>query len=453
MGLPEHGLTCEAFEVGESLYVVVDDLPSRQATDALVAVAHWAQLEAGLRSADGCMLSFPSFEGDEEVLRELQVPNGSYFAERVCLDLPSVPADGDTTQGGAPAVHDMGPCDGPRGPEGALFLIPHQDDELYTFAVNILHASEEMPVAVMLLTDGAGCDVRSQLSDGGSCAELGDTHEWALDRQAFSHARDLEFIDSCMALGIPLDNVHLLEDRMADLSVDCDRVEDIVCSVLRAHPFVRIYAHAPRYEVIQDEAVRGNLWAPPHRDHCMAGRAVERVRREGLARDVRYCVEFYDLDRFVDANPGVLIQQHVLPEAYVRPFKEALLAYKLWDPSRQRFAIGWHSGPWMHDEALERSTTYDYDPNAPDAESCDDCDRLRAHLEVIGSMRDQAAVRLGEATGQALAAQALCDQREHELEELRTYVQALEGSVSFRVGRVLTAPMRFVRDRLAKPGR
>ena len=87
MGLPEHGLTCEAFEVGESLYVVVDDLPSRQATDALVAVAHWAQLEAGLRSADGCMLSFPSFEGDEEVLRELQVPNGSYFAERVCLDL------------------------------------------------------------------------------------------------------------------------------------------------------------------------------------------------------------------------------------------------------------------------------------------------------------------------------------------------------------------------------
>ena len=172
-----------------------------------------------------------------------------------------------------------------------------------------------------------------------------------------------------------------------------------------------------------------------------------------LARDVRYCVEFYDLDRFVDANPGMLVQQHVLPEAYVRPFKEALLAYKLWDPSRQRFAIGWHSGPWMHDEALERSTTYDYDPNAPDAASCDDCDRLRAHLEVIGSMRDQAAVRLGEATGQALAAQALCDQREHELEELRTYVQALEGSVSFRVGRVLTAPMRFVRDRLAKPGR
>lgn len=447
------------FVAGGTLYAC-EILPvaghAAELVDALVAWARATSEAVGSESLV-CLLAEGERPGMGEQLVALGARDISYARELRSLELALGGAPGARLDEGEELCRELEPAElATMVPQVTLYLVPHQDDELYTMGADIVARSAEGPTVVILIADGSLCFVRGLLHDGGSCPELGDRHEWDLSTEDFVAARDREFASSCAALGVPASNVHYAQTRMQDLSVDPDVVVDEIKRFCHAHPLARICAHAPRPEVSQDPTVRGDLSLAPHVDHCMVGVAVERLRKKGLLATVQYCVEFYDLDRFVRDNPDVRLARHGLDEAGRAHFQEALAAYRLWDPEAGRFAVGWHSGPDMWEGALEASTTYAYDPARPGFEDAT-ADELRDHMAVLGEVlrHEHAATERAAAEAQAQAARAqelesALGEARGRADEVADILAHVEGSVSFRAGRALTSPLRFVRDKVRR---
>lgn len=439
----EGGAICSAYVWGDVLYLDVD-AAAQVTSDELVALGRWGAHEMRRLGAASCVLRLVSSGPAREVAERLGAPDISFFSERACLDLTD--GAGDASDEGPEEVvvlevtrHEV------SEPEGTVYLVPHQDDELYTWGADIIGRMREGAVAAVLLTNGAACFVRGLLHDGGSCAELGDAHVHELSLEEFSQARDREFASSCEALGIPARNVRLWEPRMDDLALTVAGATEVVRAVLRAHPFARICAHAPRPEVDQDSRPDPSL--SPHRDHCAVGAAVEAVRREGKAPFVEYCIEFYDLARFVMANPQVVVTRRALGRGDRDRYVQALSSYRLWDPDRGRYAIGWHSGVEMFEGALENSGVYGFDPTADPLDTCQAPRDLASYATVL---QGELAGALDACRAAGQDRDALAGERERlaaRVAELEDRVRALEGSASFRLGRALTAAPRLLRDR------
>ena len=245
----------------------------------------------------------------------------------------------------------------PLPPDITVYLVPHQDDELYTWGIDIANRTlEGENVAVILLTDGAACGARLLLGDGSSCHQLSDSHIYTLDKDACTHARDREFIESCMSLGLPEGNIHFALHRLRDLALaEQDGLREIERIVL-AYPFARICAHAPRLEVSDEGSVDPS--APPHRDHRMLGKALDAMVRRGRVAWAEFCIEFYDIERFRQANPHAQVEVRRAADGAKPLLEAALAAYKTWDPDNGRYAIGWHTGPELHDLARANDANY-----------------------------------------------------------------------------------------------
>lgn len=406
----------------------------------------WACEIAPLVDACGfvCLMPAGTCADVERRLRDVGACDLSYAREwhSLEIDLAAIP-DGRSVIAGTCLPRALEELEG-LDPQVTLYLIPHQDDELYTMGSDIIRRSLVSPTIVVLLTDGARCDARDLIHDGGSCDELGDHHVYELSIEEFVAARDNEFLASCAALGVPRENVHVASRRMPDLGVEVEDVKDELERILHAHPLACVCAHAPRFEVSQDPDVRPDLSVAPHRDHCLVGQAVESLRLQGQVSCVRYFVEFYDLSRFLQENPDIVMMKRPLDADQRERFVRALGAYKVWDPESGRYAVGWHSGREMYEGALESSTAYLYDPSRPVLAGAT-ARELVDHVAVLREafVRERANARNAEA--RAAHMHASSEDATRRAEEMGERLAAVEGSVSFRAGRLLTAPFRCIR--------
>lgn len=302
-----------------------------------------------------------------------------------------------------------------------LFFVAHQDDELLTFGGPIISSlASGCETHVICCSQGERSSVRLVLGNGRTCPWHDDEHSYTLNERAFTLARDSEFFDSCLALGVPRHAIGLLHKRFSDGMLSPWDAAEVMASYLDEYPGATIYTHTP---------LGG---ADQHRDHQALGIAALMLQLAGKA-DVRYFIDPYFVDGLAaddDAAPVVALDAAEL-EGAVDCLHAAAASYRLWDPASKRYAIGYHSVPDFY-AALEKSQVYYRHDVTTDVLPA----ALRQWHEKRSAADRSAAVAPKDARIREL---------EGECAQLQERVVALEQSRSYKLGHAISAPYRALR--------
>ncbi len=213
-----------------------------------------------------------------------------------------------------------------EAPKTLLYFVPHQDDELLTMSVDIRQSLKQKDdVHLILCTDGSQSRVRERLNDGHSCSKHAGEHIYNLSLQDFVQARDFEFIDSCMALGVKRDHIHIPQNRAIDGALTQRHAEDIIKHYLSQFPkdvtLCTIYFKNGKNQ---------------HRDHQNLGLAAYHLFKRGFVSKIRFFKEPYCKSKteFISIKPTKEDEEKI---------SFAIQSYCLWAPEERRYAVGYHS--------------------------------------------------------------------------------------------------------------
>lgn len=234
-----------------------------------------------------------------------------------------------------------------------LFFIPHQDDEALTFGAGIRnHLNVGDECHVILYTDGSSSNVVRQLNG----ETKSNMHRKRLDPQREGYAlldrtdlvryRNDEFLRSCMALGLPVEHVHFVQE-LQDGTTTVEDCEELI------REFTDRY-HGARVKTFTD--LGGN-----HRDHANMGTAARNLYQQEKIADLRLYVEPYNLRQAKKASRAVRILKEK-PETHRESVVASLSEYKKWNPALEQFAIGYHSVRKEIDAAIANPVSYYHKP-------------------------------------------------------------------------------------------
>ena len=202
-----------------------------------------------------------------------------------------------------------------------LYFVPHQDDELLSFANDIIeHVQAGEDVKVCICMDGAGSYVRRSLREGGTCSSHSGTHEYGLTFAEFSKARDLEFVQSLNALGVATSNILYYPTRWRDNSLTVARAKEFMLYYLNKYPKAKVKTFTPHGA------------SSMHVDHKALGQAAMELYKAGKIynNDLRLFVETYEIDNFRKLNPNINAWQ--INCLNTTKLNNAIAAYKVWNP-------------------------------------------------------------------------------------------------------------------------
>lgn len=231
-----------------------------------------------------------------------------------------------------------------------LYFSPHQDDELLTMGIDISKAIRRGDsVHVFLCTDGSRSIVRKVLKDGQTCSKHSGSHIYALTADQFVKARDREFTDSCLALGLKNENIHILENRSIDGSLTVESAKEVIRNNI---------------SVIDSSAVICTIspdnGGMQHRDHKSLGEAARQLFYEGIIKELHLFVEPYLFEtvklnaRQIPVDPTVTKANSKIS----RQIRQAIASYSKWDPDNGRYAVGYHSVTNEFDDFLKTQSNY-----------------------------------------------------------------------------------------------
>lgn len=224
-----------------------------------------------------------------------------------------------------------------------LYFVPHQDDELLTMGIDIcdslLHKKD---VHVILCTDGSKSGIIKQLNDQQDCPNHAGNHIYDLSESEFSAARDEEFKESCLALGVAEDNIHILPQRAVDGSLTADFAESVICR------FLELYGKQSVVCTIYHDNDEMQ-----HHDHKALGFAAANLFEAGKIRKVRFFCEPYHLKE----NDNRFTKKRASKDVYSK-IEGALNSYAYWNPPQKRYAIGYHSVTKEMDRLRQEMTCY-----------------------------------------------------------------------------------------------
>lgn len=191
-----------------------------------------------------------------------------------------------------------------------IFYIPHADDEVLADGAGIDYYLEQgFDVHVVLMTDGEASSVYNTLK-----VKFPD-----MTLQDFGEARIREFEDALSRLGVKEENIQV--ENFPDMGLTVDDVKSVIMDYENKYPGA--YHIALSYEEV-------------HPDHLATGIALNDLYWSGLVKNARFFISSY-LQSKIDGyyiepiNPGKV--------------RDALNAYKVYDPSQGRYAIGYTSVP------------------------------------------------------------------------------------------------------------
>ena len=211
-----------------------------------------------------------------------------------------------------------------------FYFAPHQDDELTNLGAAICADVEQgHEVYCVLCTDGAASGARALLADGRVCAWHGESHRYPLSKEAFSAARDREFIASCRAMGIKPENILISPLRAPDSSCRADAARQIILDATAGC--------VPEQTVIKTIYPVTRQHQNP--DHTAIAQAAGELFAERRFADLQYYYEMILLPA-----PDSVTLQEIIPSPKGRErLRNAAAAYGLWEPESGRYAIGVHS--------------------------------------------------------------------------------------------------------------
>ncbi|OWA37846.1 PIG-L domain-containing protein [Saccharibacillus sp. O16] len=234
-----------------------------------------------------------------------------------------------------------------------LFFIPHQDDEALTFGAairNHLNVGDECHV--ILYTDGSASNVFRQLN-GETRSSI---HRKILNPEREGYApldptdlvrcRNDEFLRSCLALGLPVENIHFVQ-QLRDGTTTVESCESLIRDFTDRYPGARVKTFTD---------LGGN-----HIDHANMGRAALKLHREDKIADLRLYVEPYNLRQAKKTQRGLEVHKEK-PEINREAVVASLREYTKWNPALEQFAIGYHSVRKEIDAAIANPVSYYHKP-------------------------------------------------------------------------------------------
>lgn len=228
-----------------------------------------------------------------------------------------------------------------------LFFSPHQDDELLTLGAYAQHVmSQGADAHVILCSNGVKSYVRQMLDDGQSCNKCEGSHEYCLDEAAFSDARDREYLASCQATGYRPSRIHFASRRVVDGSLSKKEASAIIRRYLAVFPEAEVCTISPFVGEVQ------------HSDHRHLGQAAVELYRKGRIRRLNLFVEPYCLQAFRLKNPDIELSSVVADGSKKAGLASAIAQYCFWDPSVERYAIGYHSVTGEFDAFMKEPASY-----------------------------------------------------------------------------------------------
>ena len=229
-----------------------------------------------------------------------------------------------------------------------LYFVPHQDDELLTFGIDIATEIQNgSDVHIIVCTDGSRSGVRLRLNDGSQCEKCGEKHLFPITIEEFIATRDAEFHGCCDALGVKKENRHLAEKRIVDGSITLENAMAVMKE------------HLARYG--EDVTVCTMYPNPPeiqHRDHRTLGLAAQELKKEGVIGHLKLMEEPY-VAIIAEHSPDDMPVIMKASDEIAAKINNAIASYFLWGPANKRYAIGYHSVPnEMHQLKTEMALYY-----------------------------------------------------------------------------------------------
>ena len=234
-----------------------------------------------------------------------------------------------------------------------LYFSPHQDDEILSMGIDICNSvNGGHDVHVILCTDGSKSMVRDELANGKGSGKPMGTHTYHLTEEEFITARDIEFRESCRALGVEEGNVHILKHRFADQKLTVYNSKKILLQYLNVMgPDCVVCTLDPNLE---------NNWQ--HRDHKALGYAAAELFNEGFIRELRLFTEPYHSEFFHHKTDFVRGEIRVVIDtatAFVKgKIQKAAEAYSHWEPEAGRYAVGYRDIAKAFNTILKNGSSY-----------------------------------------------------------------------------------------------
>ncbi|WP_408008550.1 PIG-L deacetylase family protein [Pseudalkalibacillus sp. A8] len=197
-----------------------------------------------------------------------------------------------------------------------FYYVPHQDDELLSFGVSVVHnlfLGKE--VHIVLCTDGGSSKIKNELQ---------------MEDQEFITARNCEFKWSVGCLGVPRGQIHFRQQyKDGDLAIEDAKI--IISE------FATSYPNSSHYTFNYNDL---------HPDHANLGNALRILHQEKKIKDIRYYIKTNCFQKSVG------IEEY--PQKEYLPFLQAANhAYRAYIPKRGLNAIGYHSVPETFEQQLK----------------------------------------------------------------------------------------------------
>jgi len=219
-----------------------------------------------------------------------------------------------------------------------LYFSPHQDDELLTMGVDICKTCllPNKEVHIVLCTDGSKSPARQRLNSNKICQIHHQIHNYNLSEEEFIKARDCEFIASCTAMGIPLENIHIYEKRAVDGSLSVEYAKEII------KHFVSIYGKDVEIRTIAPF----RFGRYQHEDHYNLGLAAKALLKERFFKKSKFFIESYHYPKgkrkFVLSLFFNMQKEEISDEIRSKIERVIQQSYTCWKPEEKRYAIGYH---------------------------------------------------------------------------------------------------------------
>lgn len=202
-----------------------------------------------------------------------------------------------------------------------IYYVPHQDDEILSFGVSIIHhIIEGHQVHLVFYTDGSSSKALNYFNGNEICPLHQEMHDFQFDEQKFSEVRNQEMIWSSQCLGVHPSHFHWCQDTK-DGQFSVNSGIDLI---------TRFEAKFPN---AQHMALS---YTDPHPDHANMGKALLKLLQQGKVQHGKFYLKTLELDKF----DGI---EDPCKEEYLPFLHAAQQAYKVYKPEAGLYAIGNHS--------------------------------------------------------------------------------------------------------------
>lgn len=241
-----------------------------------------------------------------------------------------------------------------------LYFVPHEDDEILSFSVNIrneLTNGRDVHLILISSGDDSGArDIINGISDDEStrikglkfwCTWHQHYHNPSLEnymhghltRKKFGIRRKEEFIRGSKALGVATDHIHA--NPIPSDVMSREKIQGRIRSYLKKYP---------------NAEIRSMSWFDGQSFHALIGEILREMQRNGELKyyQVKYITSIYT-DRFYPVkNPNETYKLVVKKNADLIYLNNAIYEYMRFEPRKGYYAIGYHSVPSQFD-SLKKS--------------------------------------------------------------------------------------------------